>query len=179
MPIFHPVSSPILSSPSLRFMALPGLLFTAFPDGFETLRTVLRRRGAVKHREAGRFMGDALVQWSKPKWTALSIDRDLRKKFGMFLSCRTQTSVASLPLAGGLRFVLLGPIAQNWRSLTCCEPIPQAAHSLQPRLAVAKKKFGTGVHLKLAPKSTYMKHHETMVIINIILCVEIRLPPFG
>jgi len=74
-------------------------------------------------------------------------------------------------VAGGLRF-LLGPIAQNWRSLTCCEPIPQAAHSLQPRLAVAKKKFGTGVHLKLAPNSTYMKHHETMVNINIILCVE-------
>ena len=94
---FHPPSSRL--PPSLRFMALPGLLFTAFPDGFETLRTVLRRRGAVKHREAVRFMGDAkLVQWSKPKWTALSIDRDLWKKFRMFLSCRTQTSVASLPL---------------------------------------------------------------------------------
>lgn len=31
------------------------------------------------------------------------------------------------------------PIAQNWRSLICCEPIPQAAHSLQPKLAAAKR----------------------------------------
>ena len=160
MPIFHPVSSPILSSPAKS--PLHGASWSPLHRLPWRLRNPADRPPAPGRRQA---QGGGALHGRCQVGAMVEAKMDCLEHRPRFVEEIQDVSVMSYSnkcgivasVAGGLRF-LLGPIAQNWRSLTCCEPIPQAAHSLQPRLAVAKKKVWNWSSSQIGSK---LDIHET------------------